>query len=128
MNVGGSIRSPLSCVYAGATTRCFARGTDDTLRTVLHDGAAWGGWSSLGGTLTGPPSCLPSGGAGRIACLAPGSAGALLDKRFDGASWGPFGSAGGAVAGRVVPVPLGDNRIELFARGMGSTLERNSFY
>ena len=122
--VASSLRSPASTL--GQRLAALGRGRDNRLKTVAYDGVRWS-WASLGGALASEPSCVPLGGAGKIACLASGASGNVLDKRFDGASWSAFVGIGGGIAGRVVPVAVGDGRAELFARGSDGSLKQNSY-
>jgi hypothetical protein len=80
------------------------------------NGAAWGGWESLGGTILVAPNCV-SWGANRIDCFARGTDRAMWHRWWNGAAWGGWESLGGTILEAPNCVSWGANRIDCFARG-----------
>ena len=59
----------------------FAMGTDSALYHRWWDGANWGGWESLGGTLESPPKAV-AWSANRLDVFAVGTDSALWHRRW----------------------------------------------
>jgi hypothetical protein len=74
----------------------FGLGTDYALWHRWWDGSSWGGWESLGGTLTSPPEVV-SWDVGRLDIFAVGTDSGLWHRWWDGSSWGGWESLGGVL-------------------------------
>ena len=86
-----------SCVsWSANRIDCFARGADNAMWHRWWDGAAWGGWESLGGVLTSDVSCT-SWAPNRIDCFGRGLDNAMWHKWWDGAAWGGWEDLGGVI-------------------------------
>lgn len=126
--LGGSVREAGSCVLTGTDRRaCFFLGASGSLRRIVHERGAWGGWADLGGALAGAPACLRLGVAG-VTCLAPAGDGTLRERRFDGSEWLAWRSLRGALKpDRLACVAPNRSRIDCFAHGGDGALARISY-
>ena len=70
------------------------------------DGAAWGGWESLGGAILEAPDCV-SWGPNRIDCFARGTDAAMWHRWWDGSAWGGWENLGGIILDKPDCVALG---------------------
>ncbi len=78
------------------------------------NGAAWGGWVSLGGYIKSTPSCVS--GLGRIECFGVSYNAQLHRKQSLGGIWLPWTSLGGGLTSAPECVARFPNRIDCFAR------------
>lgn len=107
-NLGGATGGIGSCTsWEAGRLDCFVVGTDRGLwhRWYAGDGriTPWqpgsnapftGGWESLGGAISGLPSCV-SARADSIDCFARGDGDVLVSKSWDGRNWGSWRTHGG---------------------------------
>ena len=100
---------------------CFARGTDLAMWHRWWDGAGWGGWESLGGTIIEKPDCV-SWGSNRLDCFARGTDNAMWHRWWDGSAWGGWESLGGIILSGPDCVAWGPNRLDCFAPGTDNAL------
>jgi hypothetical protein len=82
---------------------------------------AWGGWESLGGVITSPPTAV-SWGSDRLDLFANGTDSALWHRWWDGRAWGGWESLGGKLTSPPSAVCWGANRIDVFALGTDRAL------
>jgi hypothetical protein len=106
----------------------FARLADGSLGTASQLGTAvtsgWSGWSSLGGSLAGPPTvALDSRGDPQV--FAVSSTGSVMRKYFEDGAWQSWDTLpGGRVFTGVPAVGTNfDGRLEVFARTSSGALE-----
>jgi hypothetical protein len=85
----------------------------------------WGGWESLGGTLTSDPAAA-SWASGRLDVFARGTDNALWHRTYDG-GWGGWESLGGTITSGPAAVSWGQGRIDVFARGDDNALWHRTF-
>ncbi len=119
---GGTLTSPPSAVAWGSTADILPLGTDHALWHRWWNGSAWGGWKSLGGTLSHPRrgqspgdrtdwTCLPSGPITPCGTVGGtdhlGAAGSLL---------------GGVLKSPPEVVSWSANQLDIFAVGTDSAL------
>ncbi len=117
----GTANSAVSAVsWGGNRLDVFVRGTDNQLYQRTWSGS-WGGWSSLGGTLTTGPDAS-SWGVGEMDVVVASSGGVLWYRRYNN-GWGtwqqfPDGSTTVDPSG----VSPAANRVDFFARGTDNKL------
>ncbi|MDY7079651.1 MAG: CARDB domain-containing protein [Chloroflexota bacterium] len=105
----------------------FRRASDNTLRWLHYDGAAWGEWQNLGGIITSAPAAV-SWGPNHLQVFARGFDGMLWHCAYDGSSWGTWGRLGGLVlASAPTAVSPAANQIDIYARGEDDALWWNRF-
>ncbi len=85
--------------------------------TVSEIPLSWGGWESLGGIVTSPPSAV-SWGPNRLDIFAVGTDSAMYHRWWDGSSWGGWESLGGTLMSPPQAVAWGPNRLDIFALGI----------
>lgn len=129
-------RPATSCTTWGPDrVDCFSTGADGRMHHRWRNGADWGGWELLGGTMRSAISCT-AWGVNRIDCFVRGDNGALWQRTWAGGpTWGPgtpytegWGSVGGAL-NRVDPscVSFEAGRIDCFAVDRERVLIRRTF-
>jgi hypothetical protein len=89
-------------------------------RHKWYDGAAWGGWESLGGTIQGSPSAV-SWGSGRLDIFAIGTDSAVWHLWYEN-GWGSWESLGGVAKNAPAVVSWSAGRLDLFAIGTDHAL------
>jgi hypothetical protein len=98
----------------------FVRGTDGAVWHKWWNGAAWGGFESLGGQIVGAPAVV-SWGPNRLDVFVRGTDGAMYHKWWDGSAWGPsvtgWEDLGGFILGAPKAVSWAPNRLDIFAQG-----------
>jgi len=65
---------------------CAVRSSLSTVMVNEFNGATWGAWTSLAGTVQSDPSCT-SDGAGKVICAATATNGKLQVSTFNGTTW-----------------------------------------
>lgn len=81
--------APGAVAYGGNKVMVFARATDNTLWQREFDGANWGGWQSLGGTVTSSPAAVTTGGNNLIV-FARWVDGTLWHRTYGNGNWQPW--------------------------------------
>jgi uncharacterized protein YvpB len=99
----------------------FVPGTDGAIWFKGWDGAAWSGWSSLGGPFTGAPA-VASWGPGRVDVFTTGLDQQLWHRWFAGGGWSGWESLGGALTSAPAVAAWGPNRLDVFARGTDNAM------
>src|SRR6266487_3707025 len=98
----------------------FVTGTDNAVWHKWWDGASWGGWESLGGSVFSVPTVV-SGGLGRLHLFALGADGTVCHKWRGSTGWGGWESLGGFIFSASSPIYWGwPSRLDLFALGTES--------
>src|SRR5207245_1910881 len=73
----------------------FGLGMEHALWHRWWNGSSWGGWESLGGILTSPPTAV-TWGPNRLDVFGVGTDSAVWHRWWDGMSWGGWESLGGS--------------------------------
>jgi hypothetical protein len=81
----------------------------------------WGGWGSLGGILTSPPS-VAAWGPNRLDVFGLGQDHALWHRWWDGTAWGGWESLGGILTSPPSVVSWLPNRLDVFGLGQDHAL------
>lgn len=113
----GGPRSIAVASWAPNRVDAFIRGMDGALYQKWFDGVNWNGWTSRGGSISGPPAVV-SWGQNRLDVFARGVDGALVHIANDGSTWGNWESLGGSMMGVPVAVATALNRLDVFVRGI----------
>jgi hypothetical protein len=102
----------------------FARGTDGALWERSWDGGGWGGWASLGGSLS-TGAAAASRAPNRIEVFALGGDSGLLRQFWDGARWSGWVPLGGKwlTAPSAVSQP-GTGTVDVFEVGTDHDLQQ----
>jgi hypothetical protein len=132
LGTGLSYSNP-TAVNVDGHIHVFIRGMDDALWHGVVDGDSFGGWSSLGGTVTGTPSATLASYAGSTAMLhvaVRDHTGALAHRAFNVATstWSAWsGPALGSFWGSPSLVASGASTLEAFVRGKDEGIYRALF-
>ncbi len=102
----------------------FGRGPGNDLVHTWFDGR-WGGWESLGGSLTSDPAAV-SWANGRLDVFGRGPGNELRHTYFDG-RWGSWESLGGNLSSGADVASWANGRLDVFARGINNDLQHTWF-
>lgn len=126
----------VSCTtWSADRVDCFARGTNAKMFHRWRNGADWGGWELLGGTLRSLPSCT-AWAPNRIDCFAAGIDLTLWQRTWAGGpEWGPgtpFTEGWGRTSRRTISaepscVTFAPERIDCFGVDRERVLVRQTF-
>ncbi len=95
--------------------------TTDNPFPLLSPTSSWGGFESLGGILTSPPSAV-AWGPNRLDVFVRGTNNAMYHRWWDGSAWGGFESLAGNITSPPTAVSWGPNRLDVFALGDDNAL------
>ncbi len=112
--------APAVASEGGGAVNALAIGTDGKLYIARRAGAtsAWSGWTSLGGTFSGRPAAVVSGGYLNV--FVRGSDGAVMQRwRRPTMSWSPWTRVGGRMPASTGPaaVRTSDGGLQLLVHG-----------
>jgi len=121
----GSGTGPAVCAQDANSLDVFVQGADHALWYKHWDGASWGSWKSLGGSLTSSPAAV-SRSAGKIDVFVRGGDGALWSRYTTngGASWSNWSNIGGQLLAGTGPAAYawGGARIGIVVTGANHAL------
>jgi hypothetical protein len=122
---GVCVGPPVAVSWGPDRLDVFAAGPDDALHHIARDGATWGAWESLGGSLQPAPMRRPAVVAwepGRLDVLAVFDDGALHHRAWTRSAWSPWESLGGVWASPPAAVSWAPGRIDVFVVGADGAL------
>jgi hypothetical protein len=121
------VNSDLSCApFTGGQAVCAGRSFTNTILVNVYNGAAWGTWKSLPGTVTSAPSCAPDGN-GRMVCAARAPNGGMAYSVYDGAVWSKELKVKGSLGSGLSCATLGGGRVLCAARSSTGGLTSSVF-
>ncbi|GAB1331982.1 PLL family lectin [Streptomyces sennicomposti] len=119
---GSSLPQPAAVSVVGDRLDVFTPAADSTVRHGWGSGSKWDGWEDLGGDFISAPE---AGAGGRTGWTSSPSARTALcvTSGSNGARWGAWENLAGEPHSKPVAVCWAAHRLDIFARGKGSTLQ-----
>ncbi len=117
---------PAAAATAPGRILAFAVGSDRQVYSLGFDGAAWSGYTSLGGIATSVPAAT-SLSPGTVDVFVRGADYGLWTRHFDGGSWWPWTSLGGFLRSGPAVASGWPGTVDVFAVGADRALWTTSF-